>query len=69
MYMTQKDKDTLSGAIGTAGARAATLLAEDAEASHDDCYMHGYLQGYVHGCDAACSIIQHSDDLSTDCVI
>lgn len=65
MYMSQKDKDTLSGAIGAARARAASLLAEDTESSHDDCYMHGYLQGYVHGCDAACSIISHAEDLTT----
>lgn len=64
MYMTQKDKDTLMYAIGAAGGRAAALLAEDTEAAHDDCYMHGYLQGYVHGCDAACGIVQNSDDLN-----
>jgi hypothetical protein len=66
MYMSQKDKDTLSGAIGAAGARAASLLAEDTESSHDDCYMHGYLQGYVHGCDAACSIISRAEDLTQE---
>lgn len=65
MYMAQRDKDTLTFAIGTAGSRAASLLAEDTEASHDDCYMHGYLQGYVHGCDAACNIISHAEDLTT----
>ena len=66
MYMTQRDKDTLTYAIGAAGGRAATLLAEATEASHDDSYMHGYLQGYAHGCDAACSIISHAEDLTQE---
>ena len=65
MYMIQSDRDKLINTISGCGADAVTALTEMAEglASHPDWYGAGYMQGYAHGIDAACKIIQHMEDI------
>ena len=60
IYLTEEAKTALVQTISAAGAQAVTLLAEYAQgdASHPDSYAAGYLQGYVHGADAACDIVE-----------
>ena len=67
MYMIETDRDKLINAISSYGADAHTALAEmcSDEASHPPTYMAGYLQGYVHAIDAACSIISHPEEIKT----
>lgn len=65
MYIPKEDKDKLEYAISEQGALAVTALAEMAgdEASHRDWYGAGYMQGYAHGIDAACHIVEHCDQI------
>lgn len=65
MYMIETDRDKLINVISSYGADAHTALAEmcSGEISHPDWYGTGYMQGYVHGIDAACKIIQHIEDI------
>lgn len=66
MYICKEDLDRLIHEMTRTAATAVTLLAEasDEEASHADSYMMGYLQGYAHGCDAACAVVENCDKLS-----
>ena len=66
MYICKNDLDVLIHEMTKTAATAVTLLAEAAEdeASHADSYMIGYLQGYAHGCDAACAVVENCDKLS-----
>lgn len=66
MYICKEDLDRLIHEMTRTAATAVTLLAEAAEdeASHADSYMMGYLQGYAHGCDAACAVVENCDKLS-----
>lgn len=65
MYICKNDLDVLIHEMSRMGATAVTLLAEAAEdeVCHTDSYMMGYLQGYAHGCDAACSVVENCDKL------
>ena len=65
MYMIESDRDKLINTISGYGADAVTALTEMAEglANHPDWYGAGYMQGYAHGIDAACKIIQHMEDI------
>ena len=66
MYICKTDLDRLIHEMTRTAATAVTLLAEAAEdeASHTDSYMMGYLQGYAHGCDAACAVVENCDKLA-----
>lgn len=66
MYICKDDLDRLIHEMTRTAATAVTLLAEAAEdeASHADSYMMGYLQGYAHGCDAACAVVENCDKLA-----
>lgn len=65
MYICKNDLDVLIHEMTKTAATAVTLLAEAAEdeASHADSYMMGYLQGYAHGCDAACAVVENCEKL------
>lgn len=64
MYMIESDRDKLINTISGYGADAVAALTEmEGLASHTDWYGAGYMQGYVHGIDAACKIIQHMEDI------
>ena len=66
MYLADEAKNALCDALSASGATACPLLAECSdEASHPPTYMAGYLQGYVHAIDAACSIISHPEEIKT----
>lgn len=67
IYICKNDLDALIHEMTRTSAMAVTLLAEAAEgeASHDDSYMMGYLQGYAHGCDAACAVVENCEKLSS----
>lgn len=60
MYLSDETKTELIHSISEAGAQAVRMLercSED-ECSHPANYAAGYLQGYVHGADAACAIVE-----------
>ncbi|WP_294600075.1 hypothetical protein [uncultured Phocaeicola sp.] len=63
MYMTNNDKNALINLISNNGATAVTMLAEvtEGESSHPDTFAVGYLQGYIHGADMACHVIEHCE--------
>lgn len=65
MYIPKEDKAKLENAVSAQGALAVTALAEMAggEVCHRDWYAAGYMQGYAHGIDAACHIIEHAEDI------
>lgn len=64
MYMIESDRDKLINTISGYGADAVAALTEmEGLANHPDWYGAGYMQGYVHGIDAACKIIQHMEDI------
>lgn len=67
MYICKTDLDKLIHEMTRTAATAVNLLAEAAEgeASHVDNYMMGYLQGYAHGCDAACAVVENCEKLSS----
>lgn len=67
MYICKNDLDKLIYEMSRTAAAAVNMLAEAAEgeASHADSYMMGYLQGYAHGCDAACAVVENCDKLSS----
>lgn len=60
MYLSEETKTELVQCISAAGAQAVRMLekcSED-ECNHPESYAAGYLQGYVHGADAACAIVE-----------
>lgn len=63
MYLSEETKNALIQSISEAGAHAVCMLEKcsDEECSHPDSYAAGYLQGYVHGADAACAIVEGYD--------
>ena len=65
MFIQNNDKNALINLISGNGATAVTMLAEmsEGEASHPDTYAAGYMQGYAHGADMACHIIEHCEEV------
>ena len=71
MFMSEREKDALAMTITATSSTAVTQLAELSgdEASHPDTYMAGYIQGYIHGADMACHVIDHCEEIEVQCAV